>query len=506
MSVLLSWLTRNIHSGLGFGYCERLIDEFLSSSGRDPTSHLVLIITTRSPLKTRLTIARLRDHLRDCAEDSAWAKASKKSSKTYDWKEQVARIHFLGLELDLCNLRQVYEAARKIKGNDGGLGSPDLLTSEGRPRYDGKGKGLRNIQIPRLDVFVMNAGIGGWTGMDWPLAVWTVLTGMPESVTWPAFKLAQVGATVKDQAAYSNKKVGNTDSDSTQNLLNGNGHAFSHEIEPVLGEVFCANLFGHYILGHELMPLLSSNEGRADGQKGRLLFISSIEARAHHLNEDDFQGLESKGPYESSKRLTDILALTSHLPSVQKVNKPYFSVPSTNSTKKASAKAEENSESRPEIYLAHPGICATDIVSMHAFLLFCMRIAFYIARLVLGSVWHPITAYKGAVALVWLTLAEQRMLDKREGRDGEEGASERKVKWGSSSDRWGNERVRRTEVQGWGMSGLVGEEVEALGRKKGSVDVGKEEREEFEALGVRCWREMERMRAEWEERLGVGRD
>jgi 3-keto steroid reductase len=56
------------------------------------------------------------------------------------------------------------------------------------------------------------------------------------------------------------------------------------------------------------------------------------------------------------------------------------------------------------------------------------------------------------------------------------------------------------------MSGLVGEEVEALGRKKGSVDVGKEEREEFEALGVRCWREMERMRAEWEERLGVGRD
>jgi 3-keto steroid reductase len=67
-------------------------------------------------------------------------------------------------------------------------------------------------------------------------------------------------------------------------------------------------------------------------------------------------------------------------------------------------------------------------------------------------------------------------------------------------------RVRRTVVLGWGMSGLVGEEVEALGRKKGSVDVGKEEREEFEALGVRCWREMERMRAEWEEKLGVGRD
>jgi 3-keto steroid reductase len=64
--------------------------------------------------------------------------------------------------------------------------------------------------------------------------------------------------------------------------------------------------------------------------------------------------------------------------------------------------------------------------------------------------------------------------------------------------------VKKTEVPGWGISGVVEEEVDSLGRKPGAVNVTREEREEFEVLGARCWREMERMRMEWEERLGEG--
>ena len=123
-------------------------------------------------------------------------------------------------------------------------------------------------------------------------------------------------------------------------------------------------------------------------------------------------------------------------------------------------------------------------------------LSFYFARF-LGSPWHTITAYKGAVAPVWLGLTPQVTLDGLEEADG-------KGKWGSSTDVWGREKVRRTEVEGWGFGGLVGAEKNFGGRavrRFGVLDLTEEARKDFEELGGRAWTEMEELRVEWEARL-----
>lgn len=122
-------------------------------------------------------------------------------------------------------------------------------------------------------------------------------------------------------------------------------------------------------------------------------------------------------------------------------------------------------------------------------------LSLYIARW-LGSPWHTIDTYKGACAPVWLALAEQEMLDGLEEREGQ-------GKWGSVTDVGGRERVRRTEVDGWGYGGRVGHvhEFGMRGRRRDARDLTMEDREAFEELGREAWGEMEKLRVKWEERL-----
>lgn len=115
------------------------------------------------------------------------------------------------------------------------------------------------------------------------------------------------------------------------------------------------------------------------------------------------------------------------------------------------------------------------------------------------------TAYKAAVSACFCVLAPASQLQDLETRDG-------KGKWGSAINVSGHERVARTETEGWGYSGRVGEVpsgsvVGSTGRWKGMKVTGREEREEFEVLAGQVWREMEELRVEWEGRLGgVGQE
>lgn len=139
------------------------------------------------------------------------------------------RVHFLGVELDLCDLNNVYAVADQLV--NGTIGSPDATTMDGfklphgspgtssysddikqdrwalsqQPGSIGSqrswGWGLSNVKIPRLDTVILCAGMGGWSGVDWPKAVWTVLTDTVQAVTFPTFKLANVGSVVKSQLA-----------------------------------------------------------------------------------------------------------------------------------------------------------------------------------------------------------------------------------------------------------------------------------------------------------------
>ena len=312
--------------------------------------------------------------------------------------------------------------------------------------------------LPKLDAIILNAGLGGWTGIDWVGAVWGVCTDLVHQVSWPTYKQAAVGVITPPQKSHH------------------------HQEEPRLGGVFCANVFGHYMLTHNLVSLLKH------GGQGKIIWISSLEATRHLFDVDDIQGLLSKTPYESSKCLTDILALTSNLPCTA----PWV------------ASFYDGEPNLMHMYVSHPGICGTSIVPLPLPLFYSMLCIFMVARL-LGSPWHTISTYLGATAPVWLALCTQADLDRAELPYRQNGGGGR-AKWGSSySSRLGGAdddgKPASTEVDGWGFGGVVGpavvDEDRFRRRKRGAVDLSAEEKEKFEMLGRLCWQRMEELRILW---------
>ncbi|ORY14617.1 3-keto-steroid reductase [Clohesyomyces aquaticus] len=415
-------LVTGANSGLGLAIGFRLIDEFLQT--RPQSESLVLIITTRSKRKGDDTIERLRMHLQE---------ACRKLEKGVPGIRMLLerRVFFRQEILDLTSLISVQTLSKRIRDT-----------------------------TPRLDVVICNAGIGGWEGLYFGKAVWLILTDWKNAVTWPQFKKSGVGWVTKPQIPES--------------------AAGKKADEPPLGDVFCANFFGHYLLGHYLSPLLARH-GEHEGTRGRLIWVSSLEAYTRSLILDDIQSLKSHEPYEASKRLTDLMAISSTLPHTAPYVDEYLGHPQTSA-----------SSSQPRIYVAHPGVCGTTIMPLFMAFEYLMFFAFYMARW-LGSQWHPVTTYKGACAMVWLALAKQSALDSMEDREGV-------GKWGSATDWWGRERVERTEVEGWGWGG-VKETRKRKGRHPCAKDFTEEDKARFEADGEECWGMMERLRIEWEKRL-----
>lgn len=409
-------LVTGANGGLGYSICCRLIDEFILTR---PGSHsLRLIITTRDKSKSHDTIARLKDHIF----------RTRKHHKIHEKTPLVAKIYLQAEQVDLCRLRSVQSLAKRL---------------------------LRSL--PKLDTIVLNAGHGGFAGINWPLAAWTMLTNFPRSVTYPTYKLGTVGETTGPQVSEDSLPSGKAQLD--------------------LGGVFCSNVFGHYLLVHGITPLLSNSTSTP----GRIVWIGSLEAYESMFSIADIQGLSSPSAYESSKRLTDLLALSSSLPSTQPFVRQFLPPPSGHRP--------------PQQYVTHPGICATNIVPLHWILVYLMTATFYLARWV-GSPWHTVTSYKGACAPVWVALASQEELDALEENGGP-------GKWGSSVDRQGEERATRTEVQGWGVGGKVGDNVGLPKKRRPQEvqDLSRESREQFELLSRECWQTMERLREEWEELL-----
>jgi 3-keto steroid reductase len=128
-----------------------------------------------------------------------------------------------------------------------------------------------------------------------------------------------------------------------------------------------------------------------------------------------------------------------------------------------------------------------------------MVAAFWIARM-LGSPWHTLSTYTGAWAPVFLALSSQGALDAAESPYHQSGGG--RVKWGSSANRFGVGSVSSTEVDGWGHGGVVGTAIVEADRnrqrKRGAVDLTKEEKENFEELGRKCWKQMEELRIKWD--------
>ncbi|EEQ85655.2 3-ketosteroid reductase [Blastomyces dermatitidis ER-3] len=425
-------LVTGTNSGLGFSICCRAIDEFFAT--RPESKSLTLLFTSRSSKKSAETLSQLQAHLNGSA------------TKYRTCKD---RVTLRPEHVDLANLLSVRALSRR------------LLTS-----------------LPKLDAVILNAGIAGFTGINWFKAIYLVLTDLVNAVTYPAeFTLSSKGVLVKKQTSQPD--------------------------EPPLGNVFCSNVFGHYMLSHALMPLLSASEVTP----GRIIWISSLEATSADLDLSDLQALNTRCAYQSSKRLTDVLALTSDLPGSSPWVDSYLSTSNPSATAKLQQNRTRNpnrttAHSKPQIYIAHPGICGTGIMPLLPPLFYAMIAAFWLARM-LGSPWHTISTYSGACAPVWLALTPQSVLDAAEGVYARLGGG--KPKWGSSSDRLGRQSAVSTEVEGWGYGGVVGAAVlegdKKRRRKDGATDLTAEEKVEFEELGRRCWREMEELRVRWEKIL-----
>jgi 3-keto steroid reductase len=343
-----------------------------------------------------------------------------------------------------------------------------------------------------LDTLIFNAGIGGWTGVNWVGLVKQFLTEGSNFIRAPAYKMSTLGSVVGKQVMPSKQ------------IDPAPGTSLSQDEEPPLGDVFCANVFGHYLLAHYLAPLLT----RSTGGPGRIIWVSTLEAWAKTFDVDDVQGLANPLAYESSKRLTDLLVMSAELKGPAAYTKAFFSpsappslssswasaslaetptrslrsstrskaTPTKNDTKET--EVQEASKQTPKMYLSHPGICVTGIMPIHWIMVYGWILGLYIARFC-GSPWHTTFPYSGATSMAWLALADSETLGEMEAKT--------KCKWGSAVNWLGKERVKKTVVEGW---------VDENG------DPAKEkERKSFEELGRRCWGEMEALRKEWDELL-----
>ncbi|KAK9241452.1 hypothetical protein V1525DRAFT_334742 [Lipomyces kononenkoae] len=169
-----------------------------------------------------------------------------------------------------------------------------------------------------------------------------------------------------------------------------------------LGWVFQMNVFANYFLMKQISTLLSGG--------GRVILISSIESRiAHEFNPEDIQLTHSDQPYVDSKKSLELLH-----------------------TAIAKRWADELGVL---IYITHPGICHTSIMAEYLNFLttFGMLCLFYIARWI-GSPWHVVSPYNGALAPVWAAVNAVPEADPVEG-----------VTYASASDRLGRCYVKRTD-------------------------------------------------------------
>ncbi|KAI0112480.1 hypothetical protein GGR51DRAFT_557063 [Nemania sp. FL0031] len=461
-------LITGANSGVGVGIGQRLIDDFLSS--RPPSSHLILIPTTRSKAKSADTVLALREHLHHFAHTSKWLETL--WGPNYDPQTSISRVHVLSVQLDLCDLRSIYAVADQLI--HGEVSDPTGV--------------IPDVRIPRLDAALFNAGLGGWEGLNWPEFARQFFTlGLVQSTTYPSFKKALPEAAVLD----------------SQKLLGGESPK-SGASPPALAEVFCANTFGHYVLAHELLPLLS--RANASEAPGRVVWTSSIDAGHDHLDFKDFQASRYMAPYESSKRITDLIVLTADLPSVQDVSARYFASPSSFSSSSSDyddddEKEKEKKPVKPRFYVSHPGIVCTPMFPLNWFLYFWYWVVMHLSRLA-GSPWHTVGVYPSACATAWLALADQHTLDT---------INAQRIKWGSAVTRAGRAAPKKTEVEGWAWEGRA-EDAErdeapgilrkSVGRKWDAKTLTEEEKKAFEADGRKCWEELERLRVAWEGALG----
>ncbi|KAH7888093.1 NAD(P)-binding protein [Phlebopus sp. FC_14] len=200
---------------------------------------------------------------------------------------------------------------------------------------------------PYVSHLICNAGVACFQRIDWPLAIWSLFTGWVAAVTYPRYFVQTSGETSEDG----------------------------------LGWIWQCNVFGHYVLFRALEPLLAKY---TSSMGARVLWVSSHEASSRFYDPKDWQLVKSEHSYESSKYQMNLVSL--HL------------------DREATRK---HTVGTPVVrhFTVLPGVAGTNIANalLGVVSSVCMFLSFYVARL-LGSRYHPITAFKASISAVHLSL------------------------------------------------------------------------------------------------------
>ncbi|KAI8922400.1 hypothetical protein DFJ77DRAFT_506175 [Powellomyces hirtus] len=190
-------------------------------------------------------------------------------------------------------------------------------------------------RFTRLDALHLNAGILPCTAMDIP-------TGIRNLITRPSY-VAQTGGD------FFKQEIGVTTAEG-------------------LSAVFAANVFGHYIMTKELLSHMTPG--------ARVLWFSSTTASTPaFFDATDYQCLKGDHPYESSKRLCEILAVQLN---------------------------HELREKNVNVFVVSPGNCYTGLMGQGAVIDMCIVVVLHLMRLLYISGCN-VSPRNGATAPIYLT-------------------------------------------------------------------------------------------------------
>ncbi|EIE82787.1 hypothetical protein RO3G_07492 [Rhizopus delemar RA 99-880] len=216
-----------------------------------------------------------------------------------------------------------------------------------------------NIEYQYVNYLFCNAGILSAVGINWTKTISMLLTQ-------PVELLERSDATIQRMGEIS---------------------------EEGIGYVFAANVLGHYFMMRELEDLLA-----ASGD-GRVIWTSSITSNKTCFDIEDWQGIKSPIPYESSKWACDLVSVATH----------------------ERFKAEKRTISS---FTTSPGVVASQIGDLPLWITLMRWI---------GIQSQNITSYNGAVADVYTALEPISNI-------------EYSKRYSSMTDRWGRAFVRAISI------------------------------------------------------------
>ncbi|KAL0570677.1 3-keto-steroid reductase [Marasmius crinis-equi] len=250
---------------------------------------------------------------------------------------------------------------------------------------------------PYVSHLICNAGVATFANIDWWQCAVQIVTEPLAALSTPMFYTENWGETSLDG----------------------------------FGWVWQCNVFGHYVLFRELQPLLQSHKYPGNA---RIIWTSSLKALPTY-EPDDWQLKLTQKPYSASKYQTELIA--THLDRLELRRPP--------------------GEKLVRHFVSHPSVCHTNIAQnlIPPILDHIKWVVFYLARL-LGSIYHPISFEKGALAAVWLSLISMSSVSTvlvSTATNGHSESSESKarppVKFGSCCDRFGKPIVGVQAIECW---------------------------------------------------------